>query len=198
MEVLVWLFNEFETLDVFGPVEVLGKLPAVTGFRFVSLHGGIITSSQKVPIITERYQLRRPDPGFILLLPGGFGTRREVGHPPQLQALRQLVEAAGFVLSVCTGAALLARTGSLDGKQATTNKRAFGWVAEQGPQVKWVKKARWVRAGNLYTASGVSAGMDMALGFIADQFGQAVAEQIAAGIEYLWNRDREADPFAID
>ncbi len=195
MELLVWLFNDFETLDAFGPVEVLGKLPGPTEIRFISLHGGIVTSAQRVPVVTERYDLRRPGEGFILLIPGGMGTRKEIDHEPLLQALGQLARSAGHILAVCTGAALLAKTGLLDRKEATSNKLAFDWVAGQGPDVQWVRKARWVRAGNIYTSSGVSAGIDMALGFVADQCGSGAAERIAAGIEYLWNRDRAADPF---
>lgn len=62
--------------------------------------------------------------------------------------------------------------------------------------VKWVKKARWVRTQNIYTSSGVSAGIDMALGFIADTYGLETAESIAKGIEYIWNPDNEDDKFA--
>ena len=63
-------------------------------------------------------------------------------------------------MSVCTGSALLARAGVLDGLKATTNKRAFDWVRSQGPRVTWMPRARWVQDGSVFTSSGVSAGMD--------------------------------------
>lgn len=85
-------------------------------------------------------------------------------------------------MSVCTGSALLAKTGMLDGKDATTNKRAYNWVIQQNSNIKWIKEARWVQDGNIYTSSGVSAGIDMALGFVADNFGIEKAEEIATGI----------------
>ena len=100
-------------------------------------------------------------------------------------------------MTVCTGTALLARTGLLDGKNATSNKRAFEWVMGQGPEVIWIKKARWVVDGKYYTASGVSAGIDMTLGFLKDQYGQIFAEDIAFKIEYTWHQDKDNDPFCI-
>ena len=92
--------------------------------------------------------------------------------------------------------ALLAKAGLLDGLQATTNKAAFDWVAGQGPNVKWVKKARWVRDGAYFTSSGVSAGMDMSLAAIAHLLGKETAEQVAIWAEYDWHQDPDWDPFA--
>ena len=75
----------------------------------------------------------------------------------------RLADASALVTTVCTGSALLARTGRLDGIAATSNKAAFAWVMEQGPKVDWKPEARWVEDGKFMTSSGVSAGMDMAL-----------------------------------
>jgi len=99
-------------------------------------------------------------------------------------------------LSVCTGSALLAKAGVLDGRRATTNKAAFSWVADQGPRVAWVKEARWVEDGSFITSSGVSAGMDMALGAIALMHSQKTAEQVAQWCEYSWHQNKDYDPFA--
>lgn len=198
MDLVVLLFEKFETLDVFGPVEVLGKLAAIARISFVSLPGGPVVSSQQVPVATQGIDSFLPEPGYILLIPGGAGTRTEIDNQDLLEAIKRLASGARFILSVCTGAALLARTGLLRAKQATTNKRAWDWVVGQNTEVKWVKKARWVRDGNIYTSSGVSAGIDMALGFAAEQFGRETAADIACQIEYLWNQDSEADPFAAN
>ena len=72
------------------------------------------------------------------------------------------------------------------------------WVVSVNPAVNWVHRARWVVDGKFYTSSGVSAGIDMALGFLADRLGQEAAEEAALGAEYLWNRDSDHDPFACD
>lgn len=84
----------------------------------------------------------------------------------------------------------------MDGLKATSNKKALEWVMSVSDQVDWIRHARWVRDGKFYTSSGVSAGMDMALGFVSDLYGVQKAEQIAGDIEYIWNRNQNADPFA--
>ena len=99
-------------------------------------------------------------------------------------------------MSVCTGAALLARAGVLDERQATSNKAAFSWVVGQGPRVRWVKQARWVEDGKFWTSSGVSAGIDMALAVIAKLFGEKTGDELALATEYEWHRDAAWDPFA--
>jgi len=82
---------------------------------------------------------------------------------------------ATYVLTVCTGSILLAKTGFLNGKQATSNKRLFSFT-KRIPGVNWIKKSRWVQDGSVYTSSGVSAGIDMALGFVSDQLGHNSAK----------------------
>lgn len=98
-------------------------------------------------------------------------------------------------MTVCTGTSLLARTGLLDGKNATTNKIAFDWVMTNGKDVLWNKKARWVADGKYYTSSGVTAGMDMTLGFLAERHGIDLALRVATEIEYVWIQDKNNDPF---
>ena len=89
----------------------------------------------------------------------------------------------------------MAKTGVLDGKRATTNKRAFDWVKSQRDEVQWERQARWVHDGKFYTSAGVSAGIDMALGFIRDQYGLDKAVEIYSGMEYHWNDDADHDSF---
>lgn len=113
-----------------------------------------------------------------------------------LQALKEAVELSNYCLSVCTGSALLAKTGLLDNKKATSNKKAFDWVASVNSSVNWIRSARWVVDGKYYTSSGVSAGIDMALGFIKDRFGEQEAKDIANHIEYIWTEDCSKDVFA--
>jgi transcriptional regulator GlxA family with amidase domain len=99
-------------------------------------------------------------------------------------------------MTVCSGSMLLAAAGLLDGRPATTNKALFNEITELTPAVKWVKQARWVDDGNIVTASGVSAGIDMALAVVAREFGQEQAELLAELTEYEWHRDPDWDPFA--
>lgn len=193
MDVNILLFDGFESLDVFGPVEVLGHV-AECRLCDCSMSGGIITGFQGTQVAT--IPLVQANPKAVLLIPGGIGTRKLVNHAPFLQALRAAAEKAPFCLTVCTGSALLARTGLLDGMNATSNKRAFRWVTKNGPRVKWQQHARWTIDGKYFTASGVSAGIDMCLAFVANQFGASRSVKIAKNMEYLWNTDAADDPFA--
>lgn len=109
--------------------------------------------------------------------------------------LKHLAEESRFCLSICTGSALLAKCGVLNNIKATSNKKALEWVKQTNENVIWIDKARWVVDGKFYTSSGVSAGMDMALGFVSDQFGKDKAYEISEFIEYIWNEDKSKDTF---
>lgn len=186
------MFDDFETLDAFGPAEVLSKLDGYE-IRSVSLLGGIVTNSQGIMVVTER--MLDVQDSDILIVPGGMGTRTLVTDDWFLSGLSDLASKAKWVLSVCTGSALLAAAGILDGRHATTNKNAFDWVRNQGTSVLWEREPRWVRDGNIYTAASVSAGTDMAVGFVADQFGKEKAEEICKQIEYHWYDNAAHDTF---
>ncbi|AGF57963.1 putative intracellular protease/amidase [Clostridium saccharoperbutylacetonicum] len=189
----ILLFDKFETLDVFGPVEILGKLPEIFKLNFISVDGGLVESSQKVKVETNLYT--SDDALKILFVPGGNGTREKVNDNEFINFIENMSKEAKYIISVCTGSALLAKAGIINGKRATTNKRAFKWVTEQNEDVLWVKEARWIRDGKIFTSSGVSAGMDMALGFIEELIGKEKALEISKSIEYLWNEDSNYDPF---
>lgn len=191
----VILFDGFETLDAFGPIEVIGKLEKHYKIECYSVKGSIVTSSQNVRV--ETLPMAEIKEAGILLIPGGIGTRNEVNNREFINSLRDLSVNAQFVLTVCTGSALLAKTGLLKKLKATSNKFAFDWVSGQDKDVQWIRKARWVVDGKYYTSSGVSAGIDMTLGFVSDMMGVEAAEKITKGIEYIWNRDKENDPFSI-
>jgi transcriptional regulator GlxA family with amidase domain len=193
----VLLFDQFELLDVFGPLEMLGLLEEDFSIRLVSQHACTVLSAQGPrSMIDDHFEAGRCYD--VLLVPGGKGTRREVGNAALLEWLARTAERAEIVASVCTGSALLAKAGLLDCRRATTNKLAFDWVASEGPAVQWQRRARWVEDGKFFTSSGVSAGMDMALALIARLCGIDRARQAALWAEYVWNEDRENDPFARD
>jgi transcriptional regulator GlxA family with amidase domain len=189
------LFPEFELLDVFGPLEMLGVLE--THFEVVTLAetDGLVASAQGPRSAVDR---TFAEPGHIdvLLLPGGWGTRQQAANPVLLRFLRELYPRLEILASICTGSGVLAASGLLNGRRATSNKLNFAWAQSQGPDVVWVPEARWVEDGNIFTASGVTAGMDMALALIARLVDQATAEAVARGTEYEWHQDAAWDPFA--
>ena len=180
-------------MDAMGPTEVFSKLEGQFCISYHSRNGGLVTSSTGARVDTQPVEeVLESD---ILLVPGGLGTRGLVEDAPFLDLLRGIVEKAGTVLSVCTGSALLARAGLLDGREATSNKLAWDWVVTQGPKVRWIRKAPWVVDGKFWTSSGITAGIDMALGFVADKIRPEVARKVAAALEHVWNEDGKDDPF---
>lgn len=191
----VLLFDQFELLDVFGPLEMFGMLDEEFTIRLISEQEALVPSTQGPrSVIDDHFADDRAYD--VLLVPGGRGTRREVANRALLDWLARTSVRTEIVASVCTGSALLAKAGLLDGRRATTNKLAFDWVASQRPAVQWQRRARWVEDGKFFTSSGVSAGMDMALALIERLCGIARAREAAHWAEYVWNEDSENDPFA--
>ena len=197
MNIAVLLFDNFETLDVYGPVEIFGRLVDLYSIKFYSLNGGQIKNKHGVTVLTNKLDDIN-DNLEIFLIPGGFGTRKEVDNKLLINKIKETSMISKYVLTVCTGSALLAKTGLLDNKNATSNKRAFAWVITNGVNVIWNKKARWTVDGKFYTSSGVSAGIDMALGFLNDQHGIEFARRVAFEIEYNWTEDKDNDTFKVD
>lgn len=191
------LFDGFELLDLYGPLEIFSLLEPKPVIRLLSEKTGPV-ASHAGPVSLADLALTEPLPLDILLIPGGQGTRALVHNVRFLDQLLALFRRAKYVLSVCTGSALLAKAGLLDGKQATSNKMAFAWVTQQGPRVHWVPRARWVRDGNIFTSSGISAGTDMAVAVLDHLYGTAVAQQVCQRAEYLWHHVPQDDPFCSE
>jgi transcriptional regulator GlxA family with amidase domain len=161
----------------------------------ISESGGVVASRQGPKSVCDDSFQSAPAID-VLLVPGGIGTRREVNNPVLLDWLNERSKQAELVASVCTGSALLAKAGVLDGVRATSNKLAFAWMCSQSKKVQWQQQARWVEDGKVFTSSGVSAGIDMALAVIATLVGEQAAEDAANFAEYSWQRDADCDPFA--
>lgn len=189
------LFDRFELLDVYGPLEVFGVLGQQFSIRVIGPEAGAVRSAQG-PAVFADVAYRDAPPPDIVLVPGGIGTRRLVTDTAFKDWLAGWAKDAQVVTSVCTGSGVLAAAGLLDGYRATSNKRAFAWAVEQGPQVDWVPEARWVEDRDRWTSSGVAAGIDMALALVAHLRGEDLAAAVADGIEHDWHRDPTWDPFA--
>ncbi|MCZ6673832.1 MAG: DJ-1/PfpI family protein [Verrucomicrobia bacterium] len=188
------LFEGFELLDMYGPLELFGMTQNID-IVMLAEEAGRVRSAQG-PVSVADLSMREVDQLDILLIPGGRGTRKLVTNESFLSELVRLSSLAEYVCTVCTGTSLLAKAGDLDGVKATTNKRSYQWVTSQGPAVKWIPEARWVEDGKYFTSSGVSAGMDMALGLIEKLFGKEKSLEAANYAEYDWHQDKSWDPFA--
>jgi transcriptional regulator GlxA family with amidase domain len=202
--VAVVLFEGFTVLDVYGPVQAFAsvRLPRPDG-AWHRLFETVTIAEKAGPVKSGEGPTTHADHAFadapaydVLLVPGGFGTRKAVNNTALLLALTAASRAATVTTTVCTGSALLARTGLMDNRPATSNKVAWDWVVQQGPRVRWQRQARWVDDGDLVTSSGVSAGIDMTLSVVARLHGADMARQAARFMEYVWHEDPQDDPFA--
>ena len=188
------LYERFELLDLYGPLEMFGSLGPELRIATVAQRAGPVASFQGPRTLAEH--------GFddcpaldLILLPGGFGTVEQLGNTALHEFLRERSARAEITMSVCSGSAILAKAGLLDGRRATSNKQFFDLARGQSAKVEWVSEARWVEDGPFATSSGVSAGTDMALGVIARLYGRERAQAIADATEYEWQSDSTRDPF---
>ncbi|MFI0089937.1 GlxA family transcriptional regulator [Streptomyces bobili] len=178
--VLVVLFDDVQSLDVTGPVEVFAgadkHVPGTYRVRTASLDGGAVRTSSGLTLVPDTALADAPDP-HILLVPGGQGTR---GPDPRLTDwLREHGPRAERLVSVCTGAILLAEAGLLDGRRATTHWAYADTLARDHPAVEVDAEPVYVRDGRVSTSAGVTAGIDLALALVEEDLGRDVALGVA-------------------
>ncbi|KAK7005781.1 DJ-1 protein-PfpI domain-containing protein [Favolaschia claudopus] len=212
LQVAVCLFPRVTTLDYQGPVELLGILSAKSRDRAVRAGIKMPDLSFEFTYLSHTLEPVEPTSGpaavpkltyddakqqfDIVLVPGGPSV-----NPPSAcgEFIKRQAPGAKYILTVCTGSLVLARTGLLKGKRATTNKSAFRDVKEETKdlEIDWVPKARWVVTEDkkIWTASGVTAGMDMAGGFLDHLVGPEDGRKLRAFIE-LSMKAEDDDEFA--
>ena len=212
------IFEGMAPLDLFGPIQVFNVActpmeddstkpdRAKPLYKVVTVgkeQGPVATGVDGAgPVVVAEHGINDDFDFDILLVPGGGGARVLVADPEFIRSLSVACEKAAVVASVCTGAALLAQTGILDNKAATSNKTAWNWVLTQGESVAWDAAPRWVdlvdksTGKGIITSAGVSAGIDMALALVADLDGEQVAENAAVFIEHHRVKNPANDTFA--
>ena len=184
--VAILLFNDVEELDFAGPWEVFAYLrvqrPELCDVFTISERGGEVRCAKGLRVIADHSFESAPTPD-VLIVPGGHGRRVEINNPRTVRFIQESARRAEITASVCTGAFLLEKAGLLAGRKATTywgamdELRALGTVR--------VIQARWVDEGNVFTAAGVSAGIDMSLYLVGRFWGPEVARFVQKGIEYF-------------
>nr|POF13771.1 isonitrile hydratase [Quercus suber] len=219
------LFPTFEVLDMAGPIEALNVLAVwlnkplrlhVIGQDLAPVSPGPVAAPDAAPSFTSQ-QLYLPTttladapPLDLLIVPGGPGPDQREALAPFVAFIRDAYHGDAarpplrYLFSVCSGALLLAWAGVLDGHRATTNKAYWRAITPAGPRTHWVARARWVASadadGNgdarLWTASGVSAGLDAMLALIARIWGEEAAAQACAIMEYNRTTLPDEDPWA--
>ena len=180
MDIAIPLFDGITALDAIGPYEVLSRLPGAR-VRFVAdSPGPKRTDNKQLTLIADEALSAVPRPE-IVMVPGGFGTRRLMTPNPLLDWIRAAHETSQWTTSVCTGSLLLGAAGLLKGLEATTHWAALDDLAALGAKPTL---QRVVVQGKIVTAAGVSSGIDMALTLAARIAGDEYAQTIQLGIEY--------------
>lgn len=179
------LFNQFEDLDFVGPWEMIALWSKHYGgpeeVFTVSEKDGLVETAKGL-LIKPHYNFSNCPPLDYLLVPGGSGTRTEINNPQLINFIKTQAINCQAILSVCTGAFLLQTAGLLQNKRATTHWRAVTDL-KKFPEITVVAQ-RFVRDGEIWTSAGVSAGIDLALAFIAAMAGEEIAGKVQLHSEY--------------
>jgi len=180
VKIAILLYDEMTGLDALGPYEVLSRLPGAE-LRFVAeTRGEVRTDTRALGILADA-ALDEVDAVDLVLVPGGPGDARVRERRAVLEWLRAVDEATRFTTSVCTGSLILGAAGLLEGRRATTHWAQLDELRRYGAEPV---QGRYVRDGKHWTAAGVSAGIDMALGLAAEIAGDDYARMLQLGIEY--------------
>jgi len=192
-QVGILIFDEVEVLDFCGPFEVFSatRLNEEKRREELSPFNVFLVAETKNLIVTTGGMKVLPDydlngcPSLdIIVVPGGWGTRREMNNALLLSWIAERAEKVEALASVCTGSLLLGKAGLLEGRRATTHWRSLDWMSELFPKAKVERGLHFVEDGNLLTSAGISAGIDMALKVVARYFGESVARATAKHMEY--------------
>lgn len=187
LRVGIFVFDDAEELDVVGPFEVLAAWAALSELRpevvTFSTDGAGVRLAKGLRIVPDR-SADDVCPLHVLVYPGGRGARTLAHDSTHLDWVRKVRSEVPLVTSVCTGALVLAAAGLLAGRPAATHWGAFDELAALDPSVLPDTEARFVDDGDVITASGVSAGIDMALHLVARLENNEVARQVRRAIQY--------------
>jgi transcriptional regulator GlxA family with amidase domain len=187
------LFNDIEVLDFCGPFEVFSATrlneekrqeePSPFDVFLVAETLSHVTTTGGMRVIPQ-YSFENCPQIDILVVPGGWGTRKELNNPVMLEWLCSRADQVDTLTSVCTGSMLLGFAGLLDGLHATTHWRSLDWMRDSFPAVTVEYDQHVVEDNRVFTSAGISAGIDMALKVVARYYGEEIARATAAHMEY--------------
>jgi transcriptional regulator GlxA family with amidase domain len=187
------LFENIEILDFCGPFEVFSAtiLNAEKRREEPSPFEVVLVAERNEPLITTGgmkvipdYTLQNCPKLDILVVPGGWGTRKEINNPVMLDWLRKRATEVETLTAVCTGSMLLGFAVLLNGLHVTTHWRSLDWMRESFPSSTVEYDKHFVEDGHVFTSAGISAGIDMSLKVVARYFGETIARSTAKHMEY--------------
>ena len=194
----ILVFPEVEVLDFCGPFEVFSVTRLDEDRRrqdtspyevlVIAENPGVVVATGGLKVVPD-HVLEDCPPIDVLVIPGGWGTRREMSNDRMIRWLSERAKEVTTLTSVCTGSLLLGKAGLLDGKRATTHWRALDVMRGLFPAVNVIDDQHVVEEGDLITSAGISAGIDMALRVVAKHHGDSVARATARYMEYPFPED---------
>ena len=199
------LYPDALGLDITGPLEVFNTASAIvrqrpgnsSGYKteFAAAEKGPVRLSSGLEILADASFEDRP-PADFMLVPGGPGVERAVRDQVVVNYIRKRAKTAKLIVSVCSGAFLLAAAGILDGRVATTHWRVADQLAREYPKVNVRPDAIFVRDGGIYSSAGVTAGIDLALALVEEDLGVSVALGVARLLVVYFRRPGSQSQFS--
>jgi transcriptional regulator GlxA family with amidase domain len=188
--VAILIFDDVELLDFAGPFEVFSSVRNLTGDHerlmdvFAVAESLTLVRCRNGLVVQPERTIDECPPIDVLVIPGGAGVRPALERSNLVEWVRTRAQEVELTVSVCTGSFLLAQAGLLSGRPATTHWERINEMRERFPDVEIIEDERWVDTGEIITAAGVSAGIDVALHVVRRLYGADVARATALGIEY--------------
>ena len=192
MDIGIYIYNQAEVLDFSGPFEVFS-----VANRLANLGWNIWLVAEEKSLVEARgvfqvkphYSIQNVPELDVLIVVGGVHSE-ELRKTEVINWIRKAAEKTQITASVCTGAFLLAEAGLLDGLEVTTHWEDIPDLQRNYPNLQVRKGIRWIEQGKLFTAAGISAGIEMSLELVARLAGAELAERTARQMEYTWSRPR--------
>ena len=198
-KVAILLYNGVELMDMNGPLDVFLHANAYNNSRYqiytVAADSGVILSEDQAVTITPRYSIKDqdfPEPD-IIVIPGIINNEPD---PALIEWIRTMgSNPKKIVMSVCIGAFILAKTGLLSGRKATTHYLSIKTLQAEYPDITVVRNVRFVEDGHIASTGGITSGIDGALHLVKKLDGEIVAQQTADVM--IYNRDAPLPPYTL-
>ncbi len=186
----ILIFDDVEVLDFAGPFEVFAVTSELNNYEPFNVF--LVAESQRtykavngLQVVPDYEISNCPNPD-ILVVPGGVGTRTQMNNQKLITWIQKVSEQAELVMSICTGARLLAKAGLLDGLEITTHHEAYDELRQLVPTAIVNERKRFVDQGKIITTGGISAGIDGSLYVVNKLLGREIAQKTAIYLEYDW------------
>ena len=186
----ILIFDDVEVLDFAAPFEVFAVTSELNNYEPFNVF--LVAETQRTYKavnglqVVPNYEISNCPNPEILVIPGGVGSRIQMNNQKLIDWINKVFQQAELVMSICTGARLLAKAGLLDGLEITTHHEAYDELRQLVPTAIVNERKRYIDRGKIVTAAGISAGIDGSLYVVDKLLGKEIARKIAIYMEYDW------------